>query len=179
MKHILLYCSVLLPGSLEGVFNKGQPHENDLFIYISLLFVIHFCHDLTIVVDMSLNLSYYYYFSLECHQNINVNVGVNVIYVHGICCLESNEHEWAIQMRVCKTVSVSLQCGRRGEALRHQQNSHRLWLCRALQPVQLTEGTGLALPAHVPRSAQWLSECHVSIPGLRTPEAMRTSENTL
>lgn len=76
-------------------------------------------------------------------------------------------------------VFVFLQCGRGGQALRHQQNSHRLRFCRTLQPVWLAEGTGLALPAHVSCSAQRLFECHVSIPSLRTPTAMRTREHTL
>lgn len=47
-----------------------------------------------------------------------------------------------------------LQRGRRGEALRHQQDPLRLWLRRTVQPVQLVKRTRTSLPAHVFGPAQ-------------------------
>lgn len=71
-------------------------------------------------------------------------------------------------------VSLSpLQGRRRSQALCHQQDCHRLRLCWALQPVQLPEGAGATLSTHVPRAAQWLPQCHTSIPGICTTEAMK------
>lgn len=79
-----------------------------------------------------------------------------------------NEHaEWPLS-------SSSLQCGRWGEALRHQQDPLRLRLRRAVQPVQLTKRTRTSLPAHVFGPAQRLSECDASVPGLRPAETVRT-----
>lgn len=48
----------------------------------------------------------------------------------------------------------SPQRGRRGEALRHQQDPLRIRLRRAVQPVQLAKRTRTSLPAHVFGSAQ-------------------------
>ena len=61
-----------------------------------------------------------------------------------------------------------MQGGRRGQALRHQQDGHGLWLRRALQPVQLPEGAGAPLPADVPRAAQRLSQRQARLPCPRT-----------
>lgn len=66
-----------------------------------------------------------------------------------------------------------LQGRRRGQALRHQQDGHGLRLRRALQPVQLPEGTGAPLPTHVPGAAQRLPQRHTSLPGVRAAEAMK------
>lgn len=63
---------------------------------------------------------------------------------------------------------VSLQCRWGGEALCDLQHCSGLWLCRALQPVQLTEGAGAALPADIPRSAQRLPQRQACLPCPRT-----------
>ena len=57
-----------------------------------------------------------------------------------------------------------LQCRRGSEALCDLQHGARLRLRRALQPVQLTEGAGAALPADVPRPAQRLPQRQASLP---------------
>lgn len=72
-------------------------------------------------------------------------------------------------------IFLSLQCGRWGKALRHQQDTLRLRLRRAVQSVQLAERTRTSLPAHVFGPAQWLSECYASVPSLYSAETVRTS----
>lgn len=64
------------------------------------------------------------------------------------------------------------QGGWRGEALRHQQDEHRLRLRRALQPVRLAEGAGAALPAHVAGPAQRLAQRHAGLPRLQPAETV-------
>lgn len=64
------------------------------------------------------------------------------------------------------------QGGRRGEALRHQQDEHGLRLRRALQPVRLSEGAGAALPAHLAGPAQRLAQRHAGLPRLQPAEAV-------
>ena len=58
-----------------------------------------------------------------------------------------------------------LQDGWRGEALRDFQDRHRLWVRRALQPLQLPPNLGASLPAHLPCPAQRLAECNPRLPG--------------
>lgn len=59
---------------------------------------------------------------------------------------------------------VSLQCRWGSEALCDLQHCSGLWLCRALQPVWLTEGAGAALPADIPRPAQRLPQRQACLP---------------
>ncbi|XP_029395568.1 phosphatidylinositol 3-kinase regulatory subunit gamma isoform X1 [Mus pahari] len=53
---------------------------------------------------------------------------------------------------------------RGSEALCHLQHGSRIWLCRTLQPVQLTEGAGAPLPADIPGSAQRLPQRQAHLP---------------
>lgn len=55
------------------------------------------------------------------------------------------------------------QGGWRGEALRHQQDEHRLRFRGALQPVRVSEGAGAALPAHVSGPTQRLAQRHAGL----------------
>ena len=77
------------------------------------------------------------------------------------------------QLTQARVLSPPMQGGRRGQALRHQQDGHGLRLRRALQPVRLPQGAGASLPAHVPRAAQRLPQRHTSLPGVRAAEAMK------
>lgn len=77
------------------------------------------------------------------------------------------------QLTQARMLSPPMQGGRRGQALRHQQDGHGLRLRRALQPVRLPQGAGASLPAHVPCAAQRLPQRHTSLPGVRAAEAMK------
>lgn len=65
-------------------------------------------------------------------------------------------------------VCCILQCRWGSEALCDLQHCPGLWLCGALQPVQLTEGAGAPLPADIPRSAQRLPQRQACLPCPRT-----------
>lgn len=58
------------------------------------------------------------------------------------------------------------QCGRRHKALRHLQDSYRLWICRALQSVLLPQRSRAPLQKHLLGPTQRPAECKLSLPGL-------------
>ncbi len=60
------------------------------------------------------------------------------------------------------------QRGWRDQTLCSFQDSHRFWICWALQPLRFLERLGPALQTHLSGPAQRLAECNPGLPGPRT-----------
>lgn len=59
----------------------------------------------------------------------------------------------------------SFQCGGWHQALRHLQDCHRLWICRALQSVLVPQRPSAPLQKRVLGPTQRPAECKSSLPG--------------
>lgn len=59
----------------------------------------------------------------------------------------------------------SVQCGGRRQALCHLQDGHRLWICRALQPVLVPQRPGAPLQKRLLGPTQRPPECKPGLPG--------------